>query len=325
MPSARKATSAAEPSAKRAKTDAKPSAFGVGDPLPSVTLQTQDGESVDLAERYADSILVLFAYPRASTPGCTKQTSGFGDLYDQFQELGAAVYGISADTPKAQSSFKAKTGVEFDLLSDPHFELLQPLGGKKNPKSVVRSHWVFVNGKAVLVEHQVKPAESPEAALEAVKEHAGESAEGDDEAEEGDATVAEPADEDEADQSPEEPEVEESSAAQADAPKKEELIEDGPEEKLIEDGPEEKLIEDQPEEELLEDQPQEKLIEDDKTPREDEAKVAPRDDVSVDNSGAGDSDAAAVSERSSESKPTENDAEAETTLVEPPTVSEVQS
>ena len=163
----RSAAKDTEPAAKRAKTAP---AFSAGDSIPEGIVVNQDGEDVNLAEKFADSVLVLFSYPKASTPGCTKQTNGFGEIYQQFKDLGAEVYGISADSPKAQTNFKEKTGVDFDLLSDPQYTLLGPLNAKKNPKGVIRCHWVFSNGKAVAVEHLVKPGDSPELALKSVKE-----------------------------------------------------------------------------------------------------------------------------------------------------------
>jgi len=171
MPLSRKARAELENPSKRTKVE-KPATIQVGDALPRVEVTLQTGAEVNLAEAYGDKILAIFAYPKASTPGCTRQTSGFGELYPEFSKLGVAVFGLSADSPKAQTTFKEKTGVDFDLISDPQYELLGPLGAKKSPKGVLRSHWLFVNGKAVLVEHGVKPAESPEAVLAAAKEYA---------------------------------------------------------------------------------------------------------------------------------------------------------
>lgn len=161
------------PEPKKAKTDANSSVVQQGDPLPPLEVTLQSESTINLAEKYAKGPLVIFSYPKASTPGCTKQTSGFGELYEKFQKLGAAVLGLSADKPKAQLSFKEKTKVEFDLISDPDFELISLLGAQKPPKSVVRSHFVFMDGKAVLLEHSVKPEYSPKAALMKVEELVG--------------------------------------------------------------------------------------------------------------------------------------------------------
>ncbi|PRT54508.1 Peroxiredoxin DOT5 [Wickerhamiella sorbophila] len=158
----------ASPSAKKAKAESNRSnAIAIGDQIPDVTIPDQDGKEVAL--RDIKGVLVLFSYPKASTPGCTRQTRGFGEHYAEFAKLNATVYGLSADSEKAQTTFKTKLGLPFGLLSDTKYELLGPLGGKKSPKGVIRSHWVFVDGKLVFAEHGVKPDASPVDTLEAVK------------------------------------------------------------------------------------------------------------------------------------------------------------
>lgn len=203
-----RAKMAVEPPSKKAKTEA--SKVAPGGQLPNVDLILQNGETVNLAEKYASGILVLYAYPKASTPGCTRQTSGFGKLYPEFVKNGAAVYGISADSPKAQTTFKGKTGVEFDLISDQKYSLLAPLGAKKTSSGgVIRSHWVFSDGKAVLIENNVKPDESPSKALEAVikiKEESGK--EGDAEASKDDDEESDKKADEKTDEPKEEPKEE---------------------------------------------------------------------------------------------------------------------
>lgn len=63
-------------------------------------------------------ILVLYFYPKDSTPGCTTETSQFRDLHSGFVRLGCAVYGISRDSLKSHENFKARLGLPFELLSD---------------------------------------------------------------------------------------------------------------------------------------------------------------------------------------------------------------
>lgn len=162
------------PEAKKAKTDSGSVPIQEGDSLPDIEVTLQSENTINLAKKFGKGPLVIFSYPKASTPGCTKQTSGFGSLYEKFQELGAAVFGLSADTPKAQTTFKEKTKVDFDLISDPKFELLSVLGAQRPPKSVIRSHFVFMDGKAVLLERSVKPDDSPKITFKKVQELVGE-------------------------------------------------------------------------------------------------------------------------------------------------------
>ena len=62
--------------------------------------------------------VVLYFYPKDSTPGCTLEGSQFRDLHPRFVKAGASVYGISRDSPRSHESFKSKMGFPFDLLSD---------------------------------------------------------------------------------------------------------------------------------------------------------------------------------------------------------------
>jgi peroxiredoxin Q/BCP len=88
-----------------------------GDKAPPIHLQTDTGEDFDLADVKGKKV-VLYFYPRASTPGCTVEACEFRDDIKQFGKKGAVVLGISPDTPKAQTSFKEKQGLNFTLLCD---------------------------------------------------------------------------------------------------------------------------------------------------------------------------------------------------------------
>jgi peroxiredoxin Q/BCP len=98
-----------------------------GAKAPSFQLPRDGGESVSLAD-YAGQKLVLFFYPRADTPGCTREAIDFTRLKDAFAESGAAVLGISADTVKAQESFRNKHELSIPLISDEKHEMLEAYG-----------------------------------------------------------------------------------------------------------------------------------------------------------------------------------------------------
>ncbi len=70
-----------------------------------------------------DSGVVLFFYPRANTPGCTKQACGFRDEYKKFQDAGYKVFGMSADKPKSQLNWKTKYSLPYSFLCDPDFKV----------------------------------------------------------------------------------------------------------------------------------------------------------------------------------------------------------
>ena len=94
---------------------------------PGFSLPRDGGGTVSLAD-YAGKKLVLFFYPRADTPGCTREAIDFTRLNDAFADEGAAVLGISADTVKAQESFRTKHQLSVPLISDEQHEMLEAYG-----------------------------------------------------------------------------------------------------------------------------------------------------------------------------------------------------
>ena len=91
------------------------------------SLPRDGGDTVSLAD-YAGKKLVLFFYPRADTPGCTREAIDFTRLESAFADEGAAVLGISADTVKAQESFRSKHQLSVPLISDERHEMLEAYG-----------------------------------------------------------------------------------------------------------------------------------------------------------------------------------------------------
>jgi thioredoxin-dependent peroxiredoxin len=90
-------------------------------------LPRDGGDSVSLAD-FAGKKLVLFFYPRADTPGCTKEAIDFTRLRSAFEQSGTAVLGVSADSVKAQESFRDKHQLSVPLISDEKHEMLQAYG-----------------------------------------------------------------------------------------------------------------------------------------------------------------------------------------------------
>jgi len=112
---------------KSAKASAPKSALGEGAKAPVFHLPRDGGDSVSLAD-YAGKKLVLFFYPRADTPGCTKEAIDFTRLKSAFAEAGAAVLGVSADPVKAQEAFRNKHQLAVPLISDEQHEMLTSYG-----------------------------------------------------------------------------------------------------------------------------------------------------------------------------------------------------
>jgi thioredoxin-dependent peroxiredoxin len=91
----------------------------VGDKAPDFTLLDQDGKSVSLSDALKSGPVILAFYPKAFTPGCTRQNSNFRDKYAEVEKKGAQVFGISTDSVETQRKFKAEYKLPYELLSDP--------------------------------------------------------------------------------------------------------------------------------------------------------------------------------------------------------------
>jgi thioredoxin-dependent peroxiredoxin len=123
--SAKTARSTAPGSKAKAGT-AKP-ALAEGAKAPSFRLPRDGGDTVSLAD-YAGKKLVLFFYPRADTPGCTKEAIDFTRLASAFADNQTSVLGVSGDPPKAQEAFRNKHQLTVPLVSDEKHEMLQAYG-----------------------------------------------------------------------------------------------------------------------------------------------------------------------------------------------------
>ena len=119
-----------------------------GDPAPDFTLTGSDGDQVSLASLRGKRVIIYF-YPAAMTPGCTKQACDFRDSRKDLSDAGFAVLGISPDSPARLASFRDRDGLTFPLLSDPDRSVLLAYGaygekmlyGKKSV-GVIRSTFV---------------------------------------------------------------------------------------------------------------------------------------------------------------------------------------
>jgi thioredoxin-dependent peroxiredoxin len=120
-----KAASKAAPS--KATTVDKAPVLAEGAKAPAFHLPRDGGGSVSLAD-FAGRKLVLFFYPRADTPGCTRESIDFTRLSSEFEDSGTAVLGISADAVKAQEKFRDKHKLSVPLLSDEKHEMLEAYG-----------------------------------------------------------------------------------------------------------------------------------------------------------------------------------------------------
>ncbi|WP_067836450.1 thioredoxin-dependent thiol peroxidase [Nocardia lijiangensis] len=98
-----------------------------GDTAPAFTLPDADGKEVSLADYRGRKVIVYF-YPAASTPGCTKQACDFRDNLSELNDAGIDVLGISPDKPAKLAKFRDAEGLTFPLLSDPERAVLAAWG-----------------------------------------------------------------------------------------------------------------------------------------------------------------------------------------------------
>ena len=130
-----------------------------GDAFPSFTLSAHDGVMVKSAD-LAGSPYLLYFYPKADTPGCTKEACAFRDSWAEAQMLGLKVFGVSYDTPADNQAFADKYGLQFPLLSDTERKLAEAVGAAGSMGYPARiSYLVGADGRVLQAYPDVTPAE----------------------------------------------------------------------------------------------------------------------------------------------------------------------
>ena len=123
-----------------------------------VKLKTEEGVSFDLNSRKGQWT-VLYFYPKADTPGCTKQACAFRDNITQIRKLGAEIFGVSADDMEALKQFKKKHNLNFVLLAEPGLDVIKAYGTKM-PVVSMSKRWTYIidpNLKIASIEKDVDP------------------------------------------------------------------------------------------------------------------------------------------------------------------------
>ena len=147
----------------------------IGETAPDFALPNQEGKEVRLSD-FRGKRVVLFAYPKAGTSGCTVQACGFRDEFPRIEAANTVVQGLSPDTPKDLRKWKTKENLPYDLLSDPDAAVLsawnawgeKSMYGKKY-MGVIRSHWVIdENGVVIDAQVGISPKDSVELAVKAL-------------------------------------------------------------------------------------------------------------------------------------------------------------
>jgi peroxiredoxin Q/BCP len=134
-----------------------------GDPAPDFTLTSDTGEQVRLKDLRGQKVIVYF-YPAAMTPGCTKEACDFTDSLDSLKGAGYEVLGISPDRPEKLARFRERDSLTITLLSDPDRTVLEAYGAYglkklygKEVEGVIRSTFVVdEEGRIQIAQYNVK-------------------------------------------------------------------------------------------------------------------------------------------------------------------------
>jgi thioredoxin-dependent peroxiredoxin len=151
----------------------------IGEVVPGFEAVTQTGETVKLSDYLARGPVVLFFYPKAMTPGCTKENCHFRDLQAEFDAIGATRLGISADKPDLQQKFATKYALDFPLLSDRDGSIARAFGAsRKGPLFNRRVTFVIgADGRLLeIIKSELNMQIHADRALEVLKSARGEAA-----------------------------------------------------------------------------------------------------------------------------------------------------
>ena len=143
----------------------------VGDPAPGINLKTDEGKDFNLKDR-TGQWTVLYFYPKAGTPGCTKQACAFREGISQIRTLGAELFGVSSDSVEALRKFKANHNLNFTLLADPGLDVIRRYGTKM-PLLSMSKRWTFIidpDLKIRAIEKDVDPVLDAKRVAEMLKE-----------------------------------------------------------------------------------------------------------------------------------------------------------
>ena len=155
-------------------------AMQVGSKIPKVKLPASTGQTVDLSD-YKDKRVVLYFYPRADTPGCTKEACGFRDAIATYKKLDVPVFGISPDPIGDVTKFAEKFKLNFPLLADEDHAVTEKFGVWQEKSMYGKKYWgaarttfiISPDGKVEHVFEKVKPEGHDQEVLEYLRSHKG--------------------------------------------------------------------------------------------------------------------------------------------------------
>jgi peroxiredoxin Q/BCP len=127
----------------------------VGDPAPAVTGITETGAQLNFADVYKrQPYTLVYFFPKADTPGCTKQGCSLRDAYEELTKKGVAVIGVSLDRVAGQKAFKAKYHLPFTLIADPDKFVVNAFGVPATLGFAKRQAYLIRGGKIVWADYR---------------------------------------------------------------------------------------------------------------------------------------------------------------------------
>ncbi|MGD9896778.1 MAG: peroxiredoxin [Candidatus Methylacidiphilaceae bacterium] len=141
----------------------------IGAAVPAVQATDQDGNEIDLAEVSKNATVLLYFFPKADTPGCTKESCGLRDAYQRFIDHGVRVFGASMDTVAAQKKFAGKYHLPFTLLADPEGKIADAFGVAKRNGHATRQSFLIRNGRIIWHNAKVNPETHAEETLREIE------------------------------------------------------------------------------------------------------------------------------------------------------------
>ena len=126
----------------------------IGATAPQITAPDHKGKPVDIGKELSEGTTLVFFYPKALTPGCTKQACSLRDSWDELEARDIRIFGVSSDTAETQASFRDKYSLPFTLIADTDAVVSKAFG--KNRYS--RQAYIFRDGKLVWLDLKASTA-----------------------------------------------------------------------------------------------------------------------------------------------------------------------
>ena len=127
--------------------------LAVGDALPAVTCNNQDGQPIAVEKFGASGYLLVYFYPKAGTPGCTTQGCSLRDSWEDLTKIGVKVLGVSTDDQAKQKSFHTEQGFPFSLLADSDKKVVNAFKVPTTMGFASRSAYLFKDGVCVMADN----------------------------------------------------------------------------------------------------------------------------------------------------------------------------